>query len=184
VIGTRPDAGQELERGQTVTLIVSSGRELLAVPQVTGLDVEDARSTLEGSGFAVSVKEQEDAQQDPGPVLALAPGAGERARKGPTVTLTVAKEPSQVDLPDVTGLDESDATDQLSGAGFRVRLDSKPVDTPDQDGVVLDQKPGPGKAKRGSRVTLTIGRFNPNLNPEPDTGGGGTGTGDGTVTTP
>jgi serine/threonine-protein kinase len=183
VIGTRPDAGQELERGQTVTLIISSGRERLAVPQVTGLDVEDARSTLEGSGFAVSVKEQEDDQQDPGTVLAQSPGAGERARKGSTVTLTVAKEPSQVDVPDVTGLDESDATDQLSGAGFRVRLDPQDVDTPDQDGVVLEQKPGPGKAKRGSRVTLTVGRFNPDLNPEPDTGGG-TGTGDGTVTTP
>jgi eukaryotic-like serine/threonine-protein kinase len=180
VVGTRPAGGEELERGQTVTLVVSSGKERIAVPTVTGLDVEEARGRLEGAGFQVVTRRQEDKDADPGTVLGQDPPAGQSVPKGSSITLTVAKEPEQVDVPDVIGLDESDATDQLSGAGFRVRLQEDAVDSPDQDGVVLDQDPGPGPADRGSRVTITVGRFNPALNPEPDTGG----TGDGTVTTP
>jgi eukaryotic-like serine/threonine-protein kinase len=180
VVATRPDSGTELDRGETLTLVVFSGPERIAVPQVTDLDVEEARNRLESAGFQVATKPQEDDNSDPGTVLAQSPGPDVRATKGSTVTLTVAKQPEQVDVPDVTGLDESDATDQLSGAGFRVRLERQPVDSPDDDGIVLDQSPGPGNADRGSRVTITVGRFEPALNPEPDTGG----TDDGTVTTP
>jgi beta-lactam-binding protein with PASTA domain len=183
VITTRPSAGTELDRGATVTLVVSSGKERVDVPQVTDLQVDEARNRLENAGFQVSVNEQESQDQDPGTVLAQNPSAGTQATKGSTVTLTVAKEPSQVDVPDVTGDSESDATDELSGAGFRVRIESEPVDTPDQDGIVQDQSPKKGQAKKGSPVTLTVGRFNPNLNPEPDTTGD-TGDTGGTVTTP
>jgi hypothetical protein len=34
---------------------------------------------------------------------------------------------------------------------------------------VLKQAPAAGKAKKGSRVTITVGRFDPNLNPDPGT---------------
>jgi serine/threonine-protein kinase len=89
------------------------------------------------------------------------------------VTLTVAKESSQIEVPDVTGLSRNEAVEELSG-DFRVRTVEQTVDTPDEDGVVLSQDPAGGaKAKRDSRVTITVGRFTPDLNPEggqPDTG--------------
>ena len=42
------------------------------------------------------------------------------------------------------------------------------VETLDQDGIVIDQDPsGGGQLREGSRVTITVGRFNPPLDPEP-----------------
>ncbi|MBI5105554.1 MAG: Stk1 family PASTA domain-containing Ser/Thr kinase [Solirubrobacterales bacterium] len=189
VIETRPAAGTELEKGSTVTLVVSKGKERLGVPGVVGQTEEDARTTLEDAGFRVSTKEQESEDKDPGTVLAQDPDAGTRLPKGSTVTLTVAKEPADVAVPDVVGKDQADATDQLSGDGFRVSTEEQEVTTPDDDGKVLKQDPSGGRAKKGSRVTITVGRFNPDLNPDPGAGQttttpGGTGGADGTTTTP
>ena len=46
------------------------------------------------------------------------------------------------------------------------------------EGVVIEQAPANGKAKKGSTVTIVVGKFNPNLNPE------GTSTTPTTPTTP
>jgi beta-lactam-binding protein with PASTA domain len=57
----------------------------------------------------------------------------------------------------------------LQGAGFRVKRRAKAVNTPADDKVVLDQNPASGeKRDKGSRVILTVGRFEPaNLDPDP-----------------
>jgi eukaryotic-like serine/threonine-protein kinase len=92
----------------------------------------------------------------------------------------VAKEPAQAPVPDVTGEDAPAAIAALSGQGFAIDQQSRDVPTPDGDGVVLEQSPAGGKkVKKGSKVTIVVGKFNPDLNPE-----GGTTTGDTTGTTP
>jgi serine/threonine-protein kinase len=78
------------------------------------------------------------------------------------VNLTVAKEPAPVDVPDVSGQTEEDATRALEDAGFKVKTTDGTADTPEQDGTVVDQQPQPGEqAKKGSTVTITIGKFEP-----------------------
>jgi serine/threonine-protein kinase len=91
----------------------------------------------------------------------------------------VAKESSQIPVPDVTGEDAPAAIAALSGQGFVIDQQSRDVDSPDGDGVVLEQTPKGGtKTKKGSKVTIVVGKFNPDLNPEggTTTGAGGTGT--------
>ena len=63
----------------------------------------------------------------------------------------------------------NDAVDALEEAGFRVRQREEAVDTPDEDGIVSAQDPPAGeKRDAGSRVTITVGRFEPeNLDPDP-----------------
>ena len=42
------------------------------------------------------------------------------------------------------------------------------MDTLDQDGIVISQNPAGGdQLRKGSRVTLVVGKFEPPLNPEP-----------------
>ena len=167
VVESRPAAGTSLERGLPVTLVISRGKERIAVPKVVGTKEAEARTTLEDAGFKVTVKDKESTDQPAGTVLAQDPKAGGRAVNGSTVTITVAKEPERIDVPDVTGKPEGEAIEELSSAGFTVRTVPKEVKSPDDDGVVLEQAPAPGKAKKGSRVTITVGRFNPDLDPDP-----------------
>lgn len=174
VISVSPTEGQKVDKGSSVTLVVSSGKPQVQVPDVVGKSFDEAQSALQAAGFKVTRTDKES-DKDPGTVLAQNPKAGGRIDSGSTIALTVAKEPSQVPVPDVTGEDAPAAIAALSGQGFVIDQQSRDVPTPDGDGVVLEQSPSGGKkAKKGSKVTIVVGKFNPSLNPEGGTTTGGT----------
>ena len=103
-------------------------------------------------------------------MLGQTPAKGATASRGSTVTLTVAEEPSEVEVPSVVGSTQNKATEALSGEGLKVVVEEAPADSPDGDGVVQSQSPEPGsKVDRGSTVTITVGDFAPDLNPDPPT---------------
>jgi beta-lactam-binding protein with PASTA domain/predicted Ser/Thr protein kinase len=160
VISTTPGALTQAELGSKVIVLISSGKEKAAVPDVVGQNETDARDALESAGFQVSTKEQEDDTVDPGTVLAQTPAPATQAAKGSRVTLTVAKQPKQVTVPDVTGQAVDAAFNALADAGLVPQQVSKDVTVKGQDGVVLSQNPsGGGKADRGSRVVVTVGSY-------------------------
>jgi eukaryotic-like serine/threonine-protein kinase len=168
VISTSPPENSQLEKGRTVVLVVSSGPQQVTVPGVVGRGEDDARSTLEDAGLRVDVTEEVNADKDPGTVLRQTPAAGGKVDKNSTVKLVVAKAPPDVEVPDVTDQKRSDAENALRDAGFTVRVRKETVDTLDQDGVVTSQDPAGGeRLKKGSNVTIHVGKFNPPLNPEP-----------------
>jgi beta-lactam-binding protein with PASTA domain/predicted Ser/Thr protein kinase len=160
VISTRPPFGQDLEKGSQVVLVISSGKERVAVPKVVDLTEAEARSTLEALGFNVTVKEQEtDDSAKVGQVLGQDPAATTRRAKGSTVLVTVGKEPAEVDVPDVMGQGRLAASAALRQAGFEVNAVPTPTSERSEDLRVISQDPPAGKAKQGSTVTITYGEF-------------------------
>jgi len=92
VIRTDPPAGDRIDEGSTVTIVVSSGPELTAVPNVLGMTVEEAKNAIEGAGFTFRQGGTANANpSDDGKVVAQNPSGGTRAEKGATVTVTVGK---------------------------------------------------------------------------------------------
>ena len=92
VIDTNPKPGAGLQRGATVTVIVSKGPKDVAVPEVEGLDEEGARTKLEDAGFTVSVSDQPtDDPANDGFVLGQDPPAGDRAAPGSSVVIFVGR---------------------------------------------------------------------------------------------
>ncbi len=159
VIETRPAAGQTVDRGFRVTLVISTGRARVDVPDVVGQKLEDARVTLESHGFTVAVERKEDAQADPGTVLAQSPSG--RTRTGATVTLTVARAPAPVQVPDVTGMTPAAAKQTLAKAGFKqVTQTEQEVADQAEAGIVLSQDPT-GRAQKKDTITITVGKLAP-----------------------
>jgi serine/threonine-protein kinase len=166
-IRTSPAGNTPRDIGSTVTLVYSTGKPKVAVPSVTGQQEDAATTALEDLGLTVTVVDKETDTGDPGSVLQQDPAPDTPVTVGSTVKITVARAPSRVELPDVTGETDADAVRRLSHDGFEVHTVDQDVATPDQDGVVLSQNPAGGeKVKPGSKVKITVGRFNPNLNPE------------------
>src|ERR671932_350287 len=58
VLRQDPRANTSAPKGSTITLTVSKGPQTTAVPEVTSIDADTARSTLEQSGFKVKVVKQ------------------------------------------------------------------------------------------------------------------------------
>jgi eukaryotic-like serine/threonine-protein kinase len=113
------------------------------------------------------VTEREDQDAEPGTVLEQDPAAGTRVAKGRTVELVVAKAPADVPVPGVIDATEEDAVRALEDAGFEVTVEDATAATPDEDGIVVDQDPGPDTPRPpGSEVTITVGRFEPDVVPD------------------
>jgi serine/threonine-protein kinase len=170
VVAQSPSGDGLAARGQTVTLDVSSGPAQATVPRLVGKTEDNARTALEAVGFRATVVGKEDPDHDPGTVLFQNPPPGTNAPHGSVVTITVAEQPKQVDVPDVVGATQNKATETLSGSDLKVVVKDVPVDTPDTDGIVQEQSPEAStKVDRGSTVTITVGVFDPALNPDPTT---------------
>ena len=88
VISQSPSDGT-LFRGETVTLVVSQGPELVQVPDgLVASGVEDARQRLLDLGFKVDL-DRADGYLGIGYVYAVDPPSGEMVPKGSTITLTI-----------------------------------------------------------------------------------------------
>ena len=87
VISQQTRAGSTLHRGDSVAYTVSKGPEKVAIPDVVGLQREEARSLLEGAGF--TVKEEAILGGFFGTVRSSDPAAGTMTKKGSTVTITI-----------------------------------------------------------------------------------------------
>ena len=75
-----------LFRGDTVRLVVSKGPVLVEVPNVVGQQLDEARRTLEGAGFAVEVRRALGGFFG---TVRLQEPAGGKVPKGSTVTVTI-----------------------------------------------------------------------------------------------
>ena len=88
VISQDPLPSEQHPRGGTVTITVSSGPELVAVPNVLNRSSADAITALDNAGFDVTVN---TAEGNPGIVLAQEPRGGQRVAPGSNVTITVGE---------------------------------------------------------------------------------------------
>ena len=75
-------AGGTAKRGSTVALVVSTGPGIVAVPDVRGLSIDDARQKLSDAGFRVKVRSLRI-----GNVIAQSPRGGSQREQGSTVTI-------------------------------------------------------------------------------------------------
>ena len=91
VIRTEPEAKTPLKKGDTVTLVISTGLEKtpVTVPMFTTLSIDKARELAKGTGLAVKEK-QVDSTEPAGTVVDQDLPLNSQANKGDTITLSVS----------------------------------------------------------------------------------------------
>src|SRR4051794_22824497 len=124
VIRFDPPAGTELKAGDSVSIVVSSGRAPVKVPNVVGQAPDAAQDTLEQLGFVVKRDTGRSADVDKGQVMTVSPGSGDAQPYGSTVTITVSEGVPQVTVPDVRGMSEDEATAALEKVGLKANSTS------------------------------------------------------------
>ncbi|MGD9606604.1 MAG: Stk1 family PASTA domain-containing Ser/Thr kinase [Leucobacter sp.] len=120
-VGTKPSAGARVEQGTAIELCVSTGPELLPVPAIVGLGVDEAKSAIETARFAFGevLEERFDGGERGTVILALdenGEGLGETYREQGRIDLIV----SAGSLPAVAGNTVEEATKTLADLGLTV----------------------------------------------------------------
>ncbi len=164
VVEQSPHGGVQVGEGTLVDLVVSSGPEVIVLPELSGMTERQAIATLDDLGLKWTINDQFDNEVPEDVVIRTDPSAGDEIFAGETVLLVVSLGPAPVDVPNLIGQTEEDAKAITEDAGlvFRVANTTQQVADPAQDGLVVDQVPTPGTTvDRGDTVTVTLGEFTP-----------------------
>ncbi len=169
-IGTIPSQGAQVPCQSRVTLLISKGADLVLLPDVLGLQREEAEAQLERRDFIVDV-DTRDADQPEGEVIGQDPGGGSRLKRGTTITIIVSTGAGSVIVPSVIGQTEVAAAANLTGRGLNVSIQTETTEDESEDGRVIDQAPGGGtRVIMGEQVTIVVGEFEepPEEEPPPE----------------
>ena len=159
VLYQEPAEGTYVSPTTQVKLVVGVEMEKVAVPNVVGMERDQAADALGAAGFKVEVKEEFSAEIAQGKVISQSPTPGQKVPKGSTVTITVSKGPATVVVPNVVGLAEAAARNKLEGFGLLVDVTYRTVTDPADDGKVLKQVPTPGtEVMQGTTIKLEVGK--------------------------
>jgi serine/threonine-protein kinase len=154
VVSQATKAGTSVPHGTKVDLVVSKGREPLAVPDLTGLGGDEARAKIEALGLTASPSEAYSDTVDAGVVISQSTGAGTTLHRGDPVSYVVSKGPEMVTVPDLTGKQLEEAQQDLEALGLSTdvrRLAGGWFNT------VRSTDPAAGTAvPKGTTVTITI----------------------------
>jgi beta-lactam-binding protein with PASTA domain/predicted Ser/Thr protein kinase len=158
IVTTRPPTGVEIRKGDEVVLVPSLGPQLLLVPEVVGMSEQAATRKLEDAGFQVDVQRAFDDGVPKGDVIRQSPAPNQRIEQGETVTITVSRGPTPVEIPNLAGRPSEDARDTLVALGFKVKQKEE-FSTEFANGEVIRTQPPAGeKAPRGSTVTMVVSK--------------------------
>ncbi|CAM2901996.1 Stk1 family PASTA domain-containing Ser/Thr kinase [Corynebacterium jeikeium] len=155
-IGTDPAANASVARGTEIKLLVSSGREITDVPDLTGKTTEEAVKLLKDAKLVLNNEVKEEASDDvpKGKIITQTPPQGSQVSAGTKVTITVSTGPEDVRVPVVTGQQVEDARENLESAGFKVVVNQ--VDSVEPKGQVLSASSEGEKLAKGSEITLEV----------------------------
>jgi len=172
VKGTSPPAGESVEKGSTVTLIVSLGPNPVSVPAVTGKTLAEVTEELQSLNLLLgSSTEEFNDFVERGTVLRLQTDQGDSLPAGTEILAgsTLNAVVSAGAIPDVTGLAVEEAQRLLNAVDLRgiVGGDGAFSDTIPEGFVVEIENLGSQTLKPGDSLTLLVSR-GPELVEVPD----------------
>ena len=126
------------------------------VPDVMGMDIEEAVRVLKQAGLTETHKAMPSDDVQLNQVYVQNPGADTTIRKGDAVILVISSGPVPFEMPDVTNMTADEATNLLTARKMAITRDR--AASPDvQKGRVMGQVPAAGEmVTRDDPVTLTI----------------------------
>ena len=160
VISQGTSSGTKVAKNTTITLSISSGPESSSVPNVVGQDQVGASSLLESAGFKVSVKQSYSDSVEQGKVISQSPSGSTTVSPGSTVTITVSqgKETKMVTVPNVVGMNSTDAQNTLTSLGLNYSI-VETKDTNVEKGKVISISPSAGQqVEEGTSVKIYVSK--------------------------
>lgn len=175
VIRTEPAAGEWVTKDAEIIIYVSTGIEMVNVPDLKNKTKEEAEKALTDAKLKGSATEEYSADVEKGKVISQNIDAYEEVESGTTVEYVVSKGPEpkeKVTVPLLTGENASVVIAELKNLGLKVEEYWEPHATIGKDKVISIQHGGK-EVEVGSTIKVTISTGasgEPNTGTEPEGG--------------
>ena len=128
--------------------------DLIEVPDIDGLDVQDARTAILNANLNFETVLESNDEVEVNQVFGQDPPSGERVDPGTTITIRVSTGTADT-IPNVIGETQVGATEILQSLGYTVTVVT--ANNPQDAGTVISQSPASGSAPTADRsVELTV----------------------------
>ncbi|MDO4796860.1 MAG: Stk1 family PASTA domain-containing Ser/Thr kinase, partial [Coriobacteriales bacterium] len=158
VVDQDPDPGKGAAQGTAIDLVISKGEQPaqeVTVPDLIGLSPSEAEKELSKMGLKGQAGDSVYSDEvENGKVAAQDPKSNTSAKAGETVTYQLSKGGESVEVPNVIGWSQAEATSALENAGFSVIVNSESSENY-RAGLVCYQS-ATGTATKGSEVIITV----------------------------
>jgi eukaryotic-like serine/threonine-protein kinase len=158
IIGQDPAAGELIELGQAVNLIVSAGKDQTSVPDLVDLaSTEDARLALTEARLVLGKVTPKDSDKPEGTVIEQLPAANTAVDIGTLVSITVSS--GKVPVPNVVGATQTDAKNTLLNAGFLVEVIIEENGAVPENTVISQNPAADAVTLKGTTVTIKVSKL-------------------------
>lgn len=161
------EKGEMIPSGMQVKIIVSAGKEEVAVPNVVGYEVEKAETMLADADLDVTHAYEYSDTVEKDHVISQDPVGTQSVAKGSKVKIVISNGPEtkETEVPDLRGKTEQEARAELQNSNLNLGNVSSEYDSNVEEGKVINQSTSVGtKVTEGSTVDITISK-----GPEPTT---------------
>ncbi len=154
IASQEPLAESQVPMDTAVEVVVSTGVPSVAVPEIAGQPVAQARAALEEAGFEIG-EVSETGEGEMGTVTSTTPAAGDSVPVGTRIALVTV--PNGVEVPDLNGQRSTQAREALEALGLTVGTVRRRYNANRPEFSVLGQEPEAGsRVAAGSAVNITI----------------------------
>lgn len=178
VTSQSPVAGMNVRPNFPVELIVSTLEDAVEVPDVIYKTLDDARFTLEDSGFVLGEPEYVFSDLPRGTVIRQDPRAGSPLPEGETVNLIISEGPEvdMVIMPNLVGVALDSARSTLEGLNLNIGEVREEFSNEYVENIVMGQSiPAGREVAENTTITITVSKGieepqieEPVIEPEPE----------------
>lgn len=161
IVEQEVEAGTSISRNSTIGVVVSTGPEKFAMPEVSGKTEEAAIAILEEKELDVITEYVYSEEVEKGVVISSNPASKAMIMKKDKVTLTISMGPEfkEVSVPNVKGMTLEEAKLALEKEGFILGTTEEAESTEVEAGKIISQSLEAGKiAKQGTSVNLVVSK--------------------------
>ncbi|MGL5749487.1 MAG: Stk1 family PASTA domain-containing Ser/Thr kinase [Paraclostridium sp.] len=162
IISQAPQAGMPINKGDTISVVISKGSKKIEVPNLVGKDRGEAETILKDAKLGVQFEYKYNDSNKENIVISQSPSSGS-IEIGGTVTVVVSKGSykEMVVVPNVLGKSISEAEKIIKGVSLDVNFKFEHSDVHAKD-IVISQTPNSGEIEKGSKVTVVVSK-GPNI---------------------
>lgn len=162
IVTQQPAAGERIKQSRPINITVSKGPQLIEIPSFVGNSLREALIELDNLSLSSGdIQYIFRLSEDPGTVINQIPAAGAEVEKGSEITLFVSRGERDISvrMPDLTGLQQSEAVALIRDKGLNVGQISVETSNRFADGQVISQSVRAGEyLPKGIAVDFVISK--------------------------
>ncbi|MBQ9096987.1 MAG: Stk1 family PASTA domain-containing Ser/Thr kinase [Clostridia bacterium] len=163
ILEQNPSSGQ-IREGQQISVVVSSGSDMVTLSDYTGKDINEVMKMLDALGIAYETEYKPVNNYAKNEVFQHSPGNGSKISRNKSVTLYVS---SGIPVPDLSGLSKDRAITLLRDAGLTEGEINETVSSAEEGTVFWQSTPKETPVDKGTAISFTISKVTSPSTPTP-----------------